>query len=106
MSSTNLEIRSGMAFVYNGEKDYSTSVTFALSVIALNPNWAFSRDTTIDVADLRLLLAEDYFALEEYSSSLTQVVLLDSSFSASLDVSTVAGQTTLAQEIERLREII
>ena len=96
----NLEIKAGLSFVYNADKDYDQSIVLAKDVVQANPNWVFSRSPSIDVSDLRLLLAENYFAIAEFDSSYDQVYMLDSTFTA--DVSTIAGQTLLAQRIEKL----
>lgn len=102
----NLEMKAGLAFVYNAQKNYAQSISFATAVIQANAGWTFNRITTISVSDLRLLLAENYFAqpTPNYVLSLQQVQLLNPSFVA--DVSTIAGQSALAIEIERLRGIV
>jgi hypothetical protein len=99
-----MDLRAGLGFVYGAQKNYSASVQRALEVIQANPAWVFPRDRTISAADLRLLLAADYFAEGNYVAALAQVVLLNSSFSA--NVSTVAGQRALGEEIERLRSVV
>ena len=102
--SANLEIRAGMAFVYNAQKDYSHSIQYALAVLQGSSTWAFTRDPTVSYSDLHLLLAEDYFAQADYASSLQQVSLLDSAFNA--DVTTNSGQIALAQKIEQLKSTV
>jgi tetratricopeptide (TPR) repeat protein len=103
---SNLDMKAGLAFVFNAQKNYSQSITFANQVIQTNSSWSFSRNGAISVADLRLLLAENYFSQPgpNYALSLQQVQLLNPSFVA--DVATVAGQSALASEIERLRPIV
>ena len=103
-SSTNLDLNAGLAFVFNAQKLYAQSENLALNVIQVNPGWSFSRDTSVSTSDLHLLLAQDYFAEARYDLSLQQVKILNPSFIIT-DVSTVSGQTALAQEIERLRAI-
>ncbi|MBI4549240.1 MAG: hypothetical protein HY707_14760 [Ignavibacteriae bacterium] len=97
----NLEIKAGLSFVYNAQKDYDFSNDLALQVADSDSNWSFRRDTTITVDDLRLLIAENYFAIGNYSASLAQVKILNPGFDA--DVTTAEGQAALAHEIERLR---
>jgi tetratricopeptide (TPR) repeat protein len=99
-----LEIKAGLSFVFNAIGDYVQSLTMAQAVITANANWSFSRDGTVSVADLRLVMAAGYFAQGEYSLSLQQVQLLNASFQA--DITTIPGQAALAQEIERLRSIV
>ena len=102
--STNLEINAGMAIVLSAQHNYAQSALHATAVITAQPGWSFSHDATLSTADLHLLLAEDYFAMANYSSSLAEVKLLNSTFDA--DILTVAGKTLLAQEIERLRSLV
>src|SRR5271169_2751189 len=104
--SLSLEMNAGLAFAYNAQKNYAQSVASALSVLGANANWAFVHHSSINAAELHLLLAEDYFAQSspDYVSSLHQVQIIDPAFNA--DVTTVAGQTALAGEIEQLRSII
>ena len=101
--STNLQIKAGLSFVYSAEKQYAFSISRATQVLRADTNWRFSRDTSVNSSDLHILLAEDYFALAYFDSSLTQVRVLNSSFSA--DVTTLAGQAALANEIEILRSL-
>ena len=104
--SLSVEMNAGLAFAYNAQKNYTQSISSALSVLGSNSNWAFVHNASINAAELHLLLAEDYFAQSspDYVSSLHQVQIIDPAFAA--DVSTVAGQTALAGEIEQLRSII
>ena len=100
----NLEIITGLAFVENAQKNYASSIIDANAVLQANPNWIFSRDASVSSMDLHLLLAENYFAQANYTSSLQQVQLLNSAFSA--DPSTSGGQDAIARELERLRSIV
>jgi hypothetical protein len=102
--ASNLEMDAGLAFVYNAQKDYVHSIESDSVVLQANPNWSFSHDASVNSSKLHLLLAADYYALANYSASYQQVQILDGSFNA--DVTTVAGQIALAQEIERLRSIV
>ncbi len=101
--ANNLEIKAGLAFAWSAQKDYSQSITYAAAVIQADGNWTFSHDASVTVRTLHLLLAENYFAQANYTASLQQVQVLNSSFVA--DVSTIAGQTALGEEIERLRSV-
>jgi len=101
--TTNTDILAGLALVNNGRKNYSVSAASANAVLQKNAHWFFERDTLVDYYDIRVVLAEDDYALGDFSSSLAVVRLMDASFSA--DVTGVQGQTALAQEIERLRNL-
>ncbi len=104
--ASNLDMRAGRAFASNAKKAYAISIADADSVLSSNASWSFSHDPSVSAADLHLLLAEDYFAESspDYVASLHQVQLLNPSFAP--DVSTVAGQSALAHEIERLRSVV
>ena len=102
--TSNLEIKAALAIVYNAQRTYAQSISFANRVLAVRPNWSFSHDATVSAADLHLLLAEDYFAMANYNASLVEVKALNPAFDA--DVSAVHGQAALAGEIERLRSIV
>jgi len=101
----NLQMKAGLSFVFNAQKVYTSSIAADSMVLYADSIWSFSRDTSINAADLHLLLAEDYFALTppDFASSKAQVIKLNPSFAA--DIATLAGQTALAAEIERLRGI-
>ena len=103
--SANLQMKAGLSFVFNAQKLYISSIAYDSTVLHADSTWSFSRDTSINAADLHLLLAEDYFALTppDFFSSKREVRILDTSFVA--DVATLAGQTALAAEIETLRGI-
>ncbi|HYQ87296.1 MAG TPA: hypothetical protein VES59_08665 [Bacteroidota bacterium] len=103
--AVNLQMRAGLSFVFNAQKLYTSSIAADTTVLHANSTWSFSRDTSINAADLHLLLAEDYFALTppDFASSKAQVLTLNPLFAA--DIATLAGQTALAAEIERLRGI-
>ncbi|MBL7093383.1 hypothetical protein ISS22_05360 [candidate division KSB1 bacterium] len=94
----------GSAFVYNAGKNYLSSITSAISALDQNTTWAFLHDETLNYKDLHLLLAENYFALLNFNDCLTQVKILNSSFTA--DITTYDGRVALAAEIERLRGIV
>lgn len=101
--SANTEINAGLGIVENALKAYASSIQFAGSALQKNPAWTFSRDNTVNWSDLQVLLAEDFYALSLYDSSLVHVKTLNASFTA--DVSTFAGQKLLSQEIELLRSL-
>jgi Flp pilus assembly protein TadD len=102
--SSHYEIKAGLAFLYHAQKRYNESAAIAENLLSVKIAWTFRGDTTISNTDVRLLLAQNYFAAANYSASLVQVQVLNPAFTA--DVSTVSGQAALAQEIERLRTIM
>jgi hypothetical protein len=108
---SNLQMKAGYAFVLNARRStpnhYQLSINNALAVLLADSTWKFSRDTSINASDLQLLLAEDYFAIADFNSSLIQAKALNAKLSTTFDadVTTTAGQTALANEIERLRTL-
>lgn len=104
-SAANVEMLAGLSLVFNAEKQYDSSIVRAGQVLSASPAWVFQRDTSTNASDIHLLLAEDYFALTppSFGSSLAQVQILNPVFAA--DTTTIAGQTALAAEIERLGTI-
>lgn len=95
------DARAGLAFAYS---TYSTTDKFrkaidtANVVLSSNPTWAFNHDNSIDSTDLHLLLAQCYYGIAIFDSSLIQVIkYYDPNFWQ--DVSTPAGKYTLGQKI-------
>jgi len=103
-NSAEIDAHAGMAFVLNAQKNYSDSNAAAEEALQLNAAWLFVYDQSVSHADLHLILAENYFALGNFSSSLAEVKVLNPSFDA--NISTFEGKSTLAEEIERLRGIV
>ena len=91
----------GSAFLENARKNYQKAVDAGTQLLALDANWTFSHDSALDVFDIYLVLAESYFALEDFVNSLTQVQKIDPTFTA--DVTTYEGKAKLADKIEELR---
>jgi Tfp pilus assembly protein PilF len=102
--NVNASLLSGYAFSLNAAKQYSNSNERVDQAILLEPDWVFTYDSTLNVRDLTLLKAENYFQLGDFSNSLAQVKILNPLFNA--DINTVQGQAALAIEIERLKLII
>jgi tetratricopeptide (TPR) repeat protein len=97
------DLFAGWAFVLNAQKDHSTSNSKVVQALAVDVNWRFPHDTSLDTVELHVLKAENHFLLGEFSESLAEVQLLNATFSA--DITTSQGQSSLAAEIERLRSI-
>ena len=100
-SNPSADLYAGWAFVLNAQKDYANSNTQAAQALAMDPNWSFAHGLPLDMDDLHVLKAEDYFLLGHFSASLAEVQILNPAFSA--DVTTSEGQSALAEEIERLK---
>ena len=91
----------GWAFVLHGQESFSSSNAQADEALALDTNWDFQHGLNLDQRHLHLLRAENFFALGNFISSLSEVQILNPIFAA--DVGTSDGQAALADEIERLR---
>ncbi len=103
-NSSSSDSYAGLAFVYLAQKEYQLAIAAANDALGINNLWDFAHDQTLDYRDLRLLLAESYFALLDFSNSLAQVKILNPAFDA--NVSTFEGRSALAAEIERLRNVV
>ena len=101
------QIEAGFALVSNVQKNYSLSAYWAGQVLAVDSNWIFTRDVSVNSADLLILRAEDYFAMAIFDSSLYEVQKLDArdSLIFTHNISTNVGRLQLANEIERLRSL-
>jgi tetratricopeptide (TPR) repeat protein len=104
LDTNSVDLLAGLSVVQNARKQYLSSAQAGVSALAKNANWVFSRDTSVNTADLRLIMAEDYFALSDFAGSLALVRVYNPSFSP--DIGTADGQTALAAEIERLRNAL
>jgi len=100
---TSADLYAGYAFLLNATKQYEQSNSYAANALVLSPNWVFAHQTSLNKNDLKLLQAQNYYQLGNFSTSLSFVQLLNSAFSA--DVTTAAGRLALADEIERLKSI-
>jgi hypothetical protein len=102
------DLYAGWAFTLNASADLTASGTAkfdesnarAGAALALDPAWSLEFLPQLDVADLRVLLAENHYMLGGFEASLAMVQLLDPGFSA--DVGTPEGQAELAARIEAL----
>mgnify|MGYP005725394243 CR=1 FL=1 len=94
-------LHAGWAFALNAQKEYEKSNEQADEALHLDANWAFGHGLSIGVIQLQLLKAENYFLLGLFLESLTQVQLVNSTFTA--DVATDEGKAALSAEIERLK---
>ncbi len=98
------DLYAGWAFALNALHQYVLSNTQAAeAVTGSNEGWSFEHDDKLNIEDLRILEAENFFAMGNFSASLLRVQLINSNFSA--NVSSVQGQAQLAAEIERLRSL-
>jgi hypothetical protein len=95
----NNEGRAGLAFAYPTTDKFREAIDTANVILSSNPTWIFSHDASLDSVDLHLLLAQCYYDIAVFDSSLMQVIkYYDPNFWQ--DVSTQAGKDTLGQKIQ------
>lgn len=94
--------RAGLAFVYLATNKFKEAIDTASVVLSSNASWSFGRDNSINHLDLRLLLAQCYYDLGDYSASLEIVrsQYFDPGFNA--DINTPEGKIALADKIHSL----
>ncbi|MFQ5824681.1 MAG: tetratricopeptide repeat protein [bacterium] len=102
-NNASADLFAGWAFVLNARKNYTKSNTEANEALSLDPSWSFPYGLSLDVDDLHVLKAENYFLLGDFANSLTEVKILNPNFD--VDITTREGQASLAKEIERLKEV-
>ncbi len=91
--------RAGLAFAYPATNKFREAIDTANVVLSSDPSWVFSHDSSIDSTDLHLVLAQCYYCIAIFDSSLMQVInYYDQSFWQ--DVSTPAGKDTLGMKIQ------
>ncbi|MCB1183554.1 hypothetical protein KDM41_08970 [bacterium] len=101
-SAARSDLRAGLVFALNAMKDYDASNAWADSLLADAPAWAFAHESGLDAADVRVVQAENLFALGDFDASLAAVKALNPAFALDT-VATAADEAALAAEIERLR---
>jgi hypothetical protein len=90
--------RAGLAFAYPTTKKFREAIDTANVVLSSNPTWAFSHDPSINSDDLHLILAQSYYDIAIFDSSLMQVInYYDASFW--VDVETPEGKFALGEKI-------
>lgn len=90
--------RAGLAFAYWAQRKFQSAIDTANVVLSSNSTWSFGHDPSINHLDLRLLLAQSYYELANFSTSLEIVQqYFDQGFN--VDVSTPKGKTDLAEKI-------
>lgn len=101
LSEPTADIAAGWAFTLNTMKEYASSTEKASAAIAIDSSWVFAHGLSLDVRELHLLKAENYYLLGSFAESLLEVKILNPAFTA--DITTDFGRSALAAEIERLK---
>ncbi|MCK4385239.1 MAG: hypothetical protein KAW52_03155 [candidate division Zixibacteria bacterium] len=94
--------RAGLAFAYAASVTgkFREAIDTANVVLSSDSLWSFGHDNSINHLDLRLLLAQCYYELADFETSLEMVQYFEPGFTA--DVNTPAGRTKLGDKIESL----
>ncbi len=104
LQSTLVDPHAGLTFSYSDIPDDANAIISATTLIQNDSLYFFGHDNDITWHDVRLVKAKSLCNLGDFSSALTEVQVLNSSFTC--DVSTPQGRRALLQEIERLRGIV
>lgn len=93
--------RAGLAFAYWAQRKFQRAIDTANVVLSSDPSWTFDHDNSINYLDLHLLLAQCYYELANFATSL-QIVqqYFDPDFT--VDVNTYDGKAELADKIQSL----
>ncbi len=97
------EMLAGRAFAYHNLSNYPNAITDGQQLYTLDQNWIFSRDTSLNIADIQLLIAVCYYSQGDFVHALQWIKTLRPNFSA--DPNTAQGQARMASEIEKLQQI-
>jgi len=93
--------RAGLAFAYWAQGKFQSAIDTANVVLSSDASWSFGHDNSVNYLDLRLLLAQCYYKLADFSASLGIVQqYFDQDFDA--DVNTPEGRIELGDKIEDL----
>jgi tetratricopeptide (TPR) repeat protein len=93
--------RAGLAFAYLSQNKFRNAIDTAKVVLSSSASWTFGRDPSINYLDLQLLLAQCYYELADFNTSLAIVKqYFDPSFTA--NVNTPEGRKKLGDKIESL----
>lgn len=110
IDSTYTDAIGGYAVLLQVDEQYEQSNMLIGTLLALAPpNWVFSQDSQINYLDVRLIRAENYFALAEFESARTEVIQISNILeygagqgAVSLNLATIEGRAALLEMIEEL----
>lgn len=98
---TSLDVKAGLAVALRDKvpADYQGAVNAANAVLTGNASYAFEYDADLDADALRLILAQSYFALQDYDEAYDEVLALGG---VNLDQGSSTFVEDLLAEIQRL----
>ncbi len=97
------ELLAGRSFTNHVLGNYSSVILDGEALYLANANWGFSRDKTLTIEDIVLLLAMSQFVSNNFSQSLYWIQIIDPIFTAS--ITTANGIASIATKIESLQLI-
>jgi len=83
--------------------DYSAAISAAQAALGANATYVFAHDTALDWKDLRLILAQSYFTLGQYTNANSEVQALGGN---TLDPQSPTFVADLLSEIQTLGDTI
>jgi len=83
--------------------DYQGSIDAAVAALAIDGAFVFVHDTNLDWMDLRLIMAQSYFALGEYGNANAQVGLIGGTMQ---NPALPTFVTDLLAELDRLGDLV
>ncbi|MFQ6032436.1 MAG: tetratricopeptide repeat protein [Candidatus Zixiibacteriota bacterium] len=93
--------KAGLALAYLAQEKFQSAIDTANVVLASDSLWSFGHDNSINYLDLLLLLAQSYYELADFNTSLEIVQeYFDRNFV--VDPNTPEGKTDLAEKIYSL----
>jgi outer membrane protein assembly factor BamD (BamD/ComL family) len=91
----------GLALAYHAQDKFQDAIDQAEDLLTSSPNWEFSRDASTNHLDIALVMAQSYYEIGEFQSSLDVVrQYFDAGFS--VDLTTDDGRKQLADKLESL----
>jgi tetratricopeptide (TPR) repeat protein len=98
--------RAGKAVVYRDLEpvNFQLAIDWADSALVIDADYVFSHDEALDWKDLRLILAQSYYGLNQYDEAKAQVDILNPS--NTLDPASDTFVEDLLAELQRLGEEI
>jgi tetratricopeptide (TPR) repeat protein len=89
------DIRVGAAFVHYSLNEFSPAASYANAALADNPSYVFSHDSKVTAKRVRLLLAQSYYAMGQFTQCAAQLDIIDSSGAPHLaDPTSLLGSIT------------
>ncbi len=103
-SNPTADLYAGWGFVLNAQKSYANANAKIAQALTMDPGWNLIGGTALNlgVNDLHVCKAENHFMLGEFSQSLAEVKIINTSFALSA-IATDDDKAALALEIQRLK---